>query len=484
MKINPVSLYVQKISYTGALSKEKKEELERRAQAVKQTLEKAASEQRKMTTDDVAKEAGFTTCETRYVFRHYADIDAIWKKVRTNNSDRLPVDKIAKKKAEIKAVLLNAKENNETMTIEDLAAKAHSTPGATAHYLDDEDLNSIWFWVKTKSPSSFTKEEMQEQTRLIKEQLELAIKNKKAVTIPEISEATGIDENVIDDRIDGDETLSVLREQTLKFEDKNYRREIKLINDVMQEAKEAGLKITQVYISQKTSIPVGTVQKRISQNKKLEKLFDEVRVREHAHNSKEEIEAQNAKIAAILNRAIQSGKKITISDLAAEYTELKKNTIQSRLGRYPELGALWEQAKVESDVNYCPKEDEIKEQTKKIEQILTEYKSKGEKITGKKLGELAGITPRMAMARISKSEKLTALWNALCSPNAQYTKEEIEVQNVMIERILNQRIQDKMKAVIYQMAQYLELSRDMTKRRIEENPRLLALYQRSQQFEN
>ena len=217
------------------------------------------------------------------------------------------------------------------------------------------------------------------------------------------------------------------------------------------------MKITQVYISQKTNIPTSVIQKRIGENAALERLFESVRAREHNYNSKDDIQAQNAQIAAILNRTIRSGKKITISDLAAEYTALKKNTIQSRLGRYPELSTLWEQARAECDVNYSPKEDEIKEQTEKIEKILTDLKSRG--------------------------EKLSALWEATCSkPNAQYSEDEVEVQNVMIERILNQRIQDGTKATIYQMAQYLDLSREIVSRRIQANAKLSALYQRSQEI--
>lgn len=255
-----------------------------------------------------------------------------------------------------------------------------------------------------------------------------------------------------------------------------------MIKKTLKEAEESGLKITQVYISEKTNIPVSTVQKRISENASLERLFNKVRAKEHNYNSQDEILSQNAEIAAILNQVIEGGQKITISDLAAKYPKLKQNTIMSRLGRYPELTALWAQAKVESEVNYNPDKDAIKKQTERIEEILTELKDKNERITGKKLADMVGITQRMALARIKKSEKLSALWEATCSvSNAQYTEEEIEVQEVMIERILTRRIQDKTKPSIYQMSQYLDLSSEILKRRIKNNTRLSALYQRSQQ---
>ena len=78
----------------------------------------------------------------------------------------------------------------------------------------------LWFLVKTKDSSSFTRDEIQEQTNKIKEQLECAIEQKKSITIREIAETTGIEEGVIDNRIASDETLTTLREQTLSLADK------------------------------------------------------------------------------------------------------------------------------------------------------------------------------------------------------------------------------------------------------------------------
>ena len=462
---------------------EAQKETEKKAERVGTVLQDAIAEEIKMTREEVAQKAHLSLGEVISILRHHNNINALWKNVRTSNSDKSSDEDMTKNKEKVRAALLEAKTSFETLTLEQLSQSTGLRSSSVRHYIKDESLALLWFLVKTKDSSSFTRDEIQEQTNKIKEQLECAIEQKKSITIREIAETTGIEEGVIDNRIASDETLTTLREQTLSLADKNYQLEVKLIKDILKEAKESGLKITQVYISQKTNIPTSVIQKRIGENAALERLFESIRAREHNYNSKDDIQAQNAQIAAILNRTIRSGKKITISDLAAEYTALKKNTIQSRLGRYPELSTLWEQARAECDVNYGPKEDEIKEQTEKIEKILTDLKSRGEKITSKKLAETVGITQRIALMRIGKSEKLSALWEATCSkPNAQYSEDEVEVQNVMIERILNQRIQDGTKATIYQMAQYLDLSREIVKRRIQANAGLSALYQKSQEI--
>ena len=73
------------------------------------------------------------------------------------------------------------------------------------------------------------------------------------------------------------------------------------------------------------------------------------------------------------------------------------------------------------------------------------------------------------------------LWQAVRSQNnIVYTEEEIEVQNVMIERILRQGIEDKTKPTFYQMSQYLDLTHVYVKRLIEKNEKLLTLYRESQ----
>ncbi len=71
---------------------------------------------------------------------------------------------------------------------------------------------------------------------------------------------------------------------------------------------------------------------------------------------------------------------------------------------------------------------------------------------------MVGITQRIALMRIGKSENYPLFGKPpVQNQNAQYSEDEVEVQNVMIERILNQRIQDGTKATIYQILAHLDV---------------------------
>lgn len=482
MRISPVNVYKStSYKFTGVISPEKKAELQRRADAVNTFVSSAADEGRKINIYDVMASTGYNLNEVRYVFKNYKGINAVWQKVNTSTGERQTPEQIAKKKEEIKVILQKAKDAGKTMSCGELAEKVGMESAAVYKYLSDESLNKLWFWVKTKDRSNFTPEEMQEQSALIKEQLLFAIEKKKAVTIPEITEATGIEGSVIENRINTDETLSSLRAQTLAFEDENYRLEVSTIKKALKEAKETGLKITLVYLSQITSIPFSTLQKRINENNDLNRLFNKVRAKEHNFNSKDEIAAQNKKIESVLNAAVEAGKTMTLGELSSKIPELKKGTLGSRLNKYPELNVLWKKVKKEQP-SEAPTAEGKAGQIEKIRQILSKVKDEGKKITLAEIAKETGMTRRVVHTRIQGSETLSALWEATCPvSNAAYTDEEIEVQNVIIERILTRRITDKMKPSYSQMADYLDLSKDIVKQRIEANPCLLALYNRAVQ---
>ncbi len=98
-------------------------------------------------------------------------------------------------------------------------------------------------------------------------------------------------------------------------------------------------------------------------------FFESVRAREHNYNSKDDIQAQNAINCSNFKQNNSERKKDYHLRFSSRIYSVKKNTIQSRLGRYPELSTLWEQARAECDVNYSPKEDEIKEQSEKLKKF-------------------------------------------------------------------------------------------------------------------
>ena len=485
MRINPINLYIKASpSFSGGATttKEKQEEMKKRRQTLTDTFNGAIEEQRQMHLDDVANKTGLSINEIRGVLKRNKTIRDLWHQVKPPTPERLTKEEAEKRRSKIGAVLSDAKANGVRLTVDEVAALSGLERGATVYQIESSDaLQSLWFWVKTKDESHFTQEEVEVQTKQIEEQLKLAIEQKKAITINEIVEATGIEYGVVENRINADDDLSKLRDETLAFEDKNYKYEVSEIKKVLEEAKTNGLKVTQVYISQKTGIQIHTVQKRISQNSELDRLFEKVRAREHSTNTKEEMKAQNAQIAAVLNKAIEEGRKMTVAEVAKQIKGLKQGTAASRMYNNPDLYALWEQVK--SDDNTVASKDEIEEQKAKIETILTELKSRNEKISlaqlAKKVG--GGATRRVVHTRIQSSKTLSSLWQSVQPvSNAAYTEEEVEVQNEIIKRILAQRIHDKTKPSISQMSEYLDLSREIVKRRIEANSILSTLWETSQ----
>lgn len=182
MRISSVNLPHQNVFYTGKISEAKQRELNARSERVKATLQKAISEDRKMTIEEIAKASECSIDNVKYVFKRYSAVRALWKNVciRPLKMDRRTPEEIEEKKEEIKGVLSEAKSSGKVMSVIDLAAAVDSTAGAIGRYVKDEGLGTLWFWVKTKDVAVFTKEEMAEQTAKIKEQLELAIEQKKS----------------------------------------------------------------------------------------------------------------------------------------------------------------------------------------------------------------------------------------------------------------------------------------------------------------
>lgn len=392
-------------------------------------------------------------------------------------------EELIQRKKKVETVLLDAKNNNKTITLEEIAQKTDIPRSSVAKYIaNDEALNLIWFWVKPIDPSVFTKEEMQEQSDLIAEQKRLATEQKRTITRTEISKATGIDKGIIKGRFETDAELKKIWQENQAIADKNYNLEVNRIKKALQEAKKSGLKVTYRYISQVTSIAIGTVKARIAQNSTLSRLFDKVRAVEHDAYTEEETLAQNARISAALTEAVESGQKMTFNEFASKLEGLKPGLISSRISRNTELKALW--GKVKTGECIIEPQYDIEAKSAEIEQILTEVKSKKETITLSKLAKMVGLAESITAACIKKSQKLSVLWDAtLSKPAHNYTEDEIEVHNVMIERILRQRIQDKTKASFYQMAQYLDLSEGYLKKLIRNNPGLSTLFEAAQQPE-
>ena len=251
----------------------------------------------------------------------------------------------------------------------------------------------------------------------------------------------------------------------------------------MKNAKEKGLKITTTYISDCTSIPRSIVEARIRQNTSLNKLFEHTRA--HKQSSKEESNIQNKKIEAVLNEtALDNGQKMTYGEVSTKAgINITAGNISRRIEGDSKLSALWEQVRA----GKCPhtSKDEIADKIKEVENILIEAYNSGKKLTSKQLLDMTGLTKSTLFSHIGKSELLTALWELTsANPNGGFTKDEIEVQNIIIEQILEQRIKDAMIPTFNQIAEYLDMQGKSVQHRIEDSPKLSALYQKARQAEN
>ncbi len=490
MKINNINIYSQRFyTFKGSssrknadsskISDDKADELKKRTADIRKIIKKAADEKRKISLKELVSQSGYTTKTVNRVLENNKSLNALWSQV--TSSTRLTNAARAKKLEELKAILQEAKDNCVNMSLTELAQKTGLGRSAVSHYVsENEELNKLWYWVKAKSPIIYTDEEIQQQTEIIKEQLELAIEQKKAITRYELAEAAGgIDIGVVQNRINADETLTALREQTLAFEDESHRLEIAKIKKILKKAKESGLKITQTYISSTTGIPTTTVFTRIQQNPELSRLFESVRMYKHNQQSREETAEQDATIITVMKEIAAGGQKMTQNELASNIPSIESNIVISRLNNNPVITSLWQQIKKNNKGPYSP--DEIAARTEKIAQILTRLKDEGKNTTLKELADMTGYNSATLHKYIKASATLDALWQAVRSQNnIVYTEEEIEVQNVMIERILRQGIEDKTKPTFYQMSQYLDLTHVYVKRLIEKNEKLLTLYRESQ----
>ncbi len=466
----------------GKASAEKQEEMNKRTQKIKRTLQGAAKEERKLSMAQTMQQTGLNESAIRYVIRKYSDIGALWKSVQSTSTTKGTQTETEQKKQKLESVLSSAKDSKETLTMEELSERSGVTVDSARYQIaSDDDLDTLWFWTRENTFSHYTKEEIEKQIASIKRALESAIDKKKVVTNAEIGQIVHLDKHIVSARIVSDSTLSSLRKKIDDIAEKNRRLEIASIKKVLKEAEEKGLKITQQYISQTTTIPVSTVDKRIDENAGLKRLFEKVRAQEHTSHKKEEIAEQNAQVGAILAEAIQNGQKMTMDELAARLDgKVKSNTLSSRINENKTLKTLWDQVKTVT--KQLPTQDEIKTQTEKIEKVLTELKAQNKKTTLNKLAKAVNLTSRVTHSRIQGSKTLSALWQVTCSkPGSNYSKEETEVHCVMIERILQQRIQDKMKPTPYQMAQYLDLSEKYINQCIEKNENLSALWKQAQE---
>ena len=199
----------------------------------------------------------------------------------------------------------------------------------------------------------------------------------------------------------------------------------------------------------------------------------------HNQQSREETAEQDVTIITVMKEIAAGGQKMTQNELASNIPSIESNIVISRLNNNPVITSLWQQIKKNNKGPYSP--DEITARTEKIAQILTRLKDEGKNTTLKELADMTGYNSATLHKYIKASATLDALWQAVRSQNnIVYTEEEIEVQNVMIERILRQGIEDKTKPTFYQMSQYLDLTHVYVKRLIEKNEKLLTLYRESQ----
>lgn len=468
-------------SFNGA-SETQKEEAKRRADKVSSLLEKAIAENRKITVTEIAKETGCSKDKIWYLFQRNTKINALWQRIQSGIQSEGQKEK-ERKMEKVRLVLQKAKDSNERLELKEVAKRADVSTATANHYVQDPSLNSLWYWVRSKEHTSYTEEEIQEQTLLIQKQLELAIEHKKAILIKEIADTLSLDSTTVQNRINANETLTTLRNQTLAFADKNYKLEVRKIKEVLKNAKEKGLKITTTYISDCTSIPRSIVEARIRQNTSLNKLFEHTRA--HRQSSKEESNIQNKKIEAVLNEtALNNGQKMTYGEVSTKAgINITAGNISRRIEGDSKLSALWEQVRA----GKCPhtSKDEIADKIKEVENILIEAYNSGKKLTSKQLLNMTGLTKSTLFSHIGKSELLTALWELTsANPNGGFTKDEIEVQNIIIEQILEQRIKDAMIPTFNQIAEYLDMQGKSVQRRIEDNQKLSALYQKARQAEN
>ncbi len=456
-------------SFIGS-SPAQKREMQERKEKVTAVLNRAIAAQRKITINDIVKETGYSQNKIYYLFKRNADVNALWQKVQ---NDFLSEEQIRKMEA-VQSALQEARENKERASLKDISQKTNVSAASVSRYANKPAMSPIWYWVKLKEHTPYTEKEIQEQNLAIQEQLELAVEHKKAILLTEIEAQTGINTQVIQDRIDSSETLTALHDETISFTDKNYKLEVAKIMKVLQSAQASGLKVSIKYITDKTSIPRNTVEARIKQNSRLNGLFEKTRA--VRRQNKEEAEADDKKLEAALEKAVENGEKLTYAEAASRAgLDLKSGTISNKIERSEELSALWKQARAEE----CPHDskDEIEAKIKRVEQILLNAYENGEKLTSKQLVEKTGITKSTLFSRIGKSELLSTLWELTCAkPNGGFSDDEIEFQNIIIEQILRQRIQDKMTPTFNQIGDYLDLKGSTVKQRIEGNPTLLALY--------
>ena len=173
-------------SFNGA-SKTQKEEAKRRADKVGSLLEKAIAENRKITVTEIAKETGCSKDKIWYLFQRNTKINALWQRIQSGIQSEGQKEK-ERKMEKVRLVLQKAKDNNERLELKEVAKRADVSTAAANHYVQDPSLNSLWYWVRSKEHTSYTEEEIQEQTLLIQKQLELAIEHKKAILIKEIAD--------------------------------------------------------------------------------------------------------------------------------------------------------------------------------------------------------------------------------------------------------------------------------------------------------
>lgn len=124
---------------------EVQKETEKKAEQVRTVLQDAIAEERKMTREEVAQKAHLSLGEVISILRHHNNINALWKNVRTSNSDKSSDEDIAKNKEKVRAALLEAKTNFETLTLEQLSQRTGLRSSTVRHYIKDESLACFGF---------------------------------------------------------------------------------------------------------------------------------------------------------------------------------------------------------------------------------------------------------------------------------------------------------------------------------------------------
>lgn len=378
---------------------------------------------------------------------------------RINNPDEIEL--ISK----IQTILLDAAKKGLPLTYEDIASEI----GVTRFILyrrikSNPELLKLWQQcTHKKRPVKYLNDR-----KILQHYLTECIRKSEIITKNELSKQSNVQISSVNYHLLHDKELNTLWQILQQVKTDNNSDIRQKIKNILLSKKERNISIKIDDVAKQSGLDIRACRHIIDNDAELSELWKSLTHKRGKLSNKEESKIVNEKIKCILEDANKNGTSIRSEDLA-KTIGVSHRTCYNRLIRYPELNVLWRENNSILSNNFKYENNKIKSELKNL-------------ITTKKTASISEIAQRVELPeeifkdKIYKNSEIKSLWELY----------QTTIQENIIQTIKDAIIKaiEKDEQITYETIETEHnISKNVLKKRLKENPELKELWQRAKHYE-